>query len=86
MLAGRAVQGFSTACIMPATMALVRTYWDGAGRQRAVSMWSIGSWGLNRLGVLQTADLLQIEKQLAVNELAKLDPGVLQELVAQRRR
>ncbi len=26
-------------------MALVKTYWDGAGRQRAVSMWSIGSWG-----------------------------------------
>ena len=45
MLAGRAVQGFSAACIMPATMALVKTYWDGAGRQRAVSMWSIGSWG-----------------------------------------
>ncbi len=39
MLAGRAVQGFSAACIMPATMALVKTYWDGAGRQRAVSMW-----------------------------------------------
>lgn len=45
MLAGRAVQGFSAACIMPSTMALVKTYWDGPGRQRAVSMWSIGSWG-----------------------------------------
>ncbi|MDR6620166.1 MFS transporter [Sinomonas atrocyanea] len=45
MLAGRAVQGLSAACIMPATMALVKTYWDGPGRQRAVSMWSIGSWG-----------------------------------------
>ena len=41
---------------------------------------------LNRLGALPTADLLEIEKQLVVNELAKLDPGVLQELVAQRRR
>jgi MFS family permease len=41
---------------------------------------------LNRLAVLPTADLLEIEKQLAVNELAKLDPGVLHELVAQRRR
>ncbi|HEX6758619.1 MAG TPA: MFS transporter [Propionibacteriaceae bacterium] len=45
LLAGRAVQGLSAACIMPATMALVKSYWDGAGRQRAVSMWSIGSWG-----------------------------------------
>lgn len=45
MLAGRAVQGLSAACIMPATMALVKTCWDGKARQRAVSMWSIGSWG-----------------------------------------
>ncbi|WP_422933027.1 MFS transporter [Sinomonas sp. P47F7] len=45
MLGGRAVQGLSAACIMPATMALVKAYWDGPGRQRAVSMWSIGSWG-----------------------------------------
>jgi DHA2 family multidrug resistance protein-like MFS transporter len=45
MLGGRAIQGLSAACIMPATMALVKTYWDGPGRQRAVSMWSIGSWG-----------------------------------------
>ncbi len=45
LLTGRAVQGLSAACIMPATMALVKTYWDGEGRQRAVSMWSIGSWG-----------------------------------------
>lgn len=45
LLAGRAIQGFSAACIMPSTIALVKTYWDGAGRQRAVSMWSIGSWG-----------------------------------------
>ena len=39
------LQGLSAACIMPATMALVKSYWDGEGRQRAVSMWSIGSWG-----------------------------------------
>ena len=30
---------------MPASLALVKTYWEGAARQRAVSMWSIGSWG-----------------------------------------
>jgi DHA2 family multidrug resistance protein-like MFS transporter len=31
--------------IMPASLALVKTYWVGAPRQRAVSLWSIGSWG-----------------------------------------
>lgn len=45
LLAGRAFQGLAAACIMPATMALVKTYWEGAARQAAVSWWSIGSWG-----------------------------------------
>lgn len=45
LLTGRALQGLSGACIMPASLALVKTYWDGAARQRAVSLWSIGSWG-----------------------------------------
>lgn len=45
LLTGRAIQGLSAACIMPATMALVKSYWTDEGRQRAVSMWSIGSWG-----------------------------------------
>jgi MFS transporter, DHA2 family, multidrug resistance protein len=45
LLTGRAVQGLSGACIMPASLALVKTYWDGAARQRAVSLWSIGSCG-----------------------------------------
>ena len=45
LLTGRALQGLSAACIMPASLALVKTYWDGAARQRAVSLWSIGSWG-----------------------------------------
>lgn len=45
LLAGRALQGLSGACIMPASLALVKTYWNGAARQRAVSLWSIGSWG-----------------------------------------
>ncbi|HEY9494964.1 MAG TPA: MFS transporter [Intrasporangium sp.] len=52
LLAGRAIQGLSAACIMPATMALVKAYWDGAARQRAVSMWSIGSWGGSGLAAL----------------------------------
>jgi DHA2 family multidrug resistance protein-like MFS transporter len=45
VLSGRALQGLSAACIMPASLALVKAFWDGAGRQRAISMWSIGSWG-----------------------------------------
>lgn len=45
MIAGRAIQGLSAACVMPATIAMVKAYWNGPGRQRAVSMWSIGSFG-----------------------------------------
>jgi DHA2 family multidrug resistance protein-like MFS transporter len=45
LLVGRALQGLSAACIMPATLALIKAYWDGPARQRAISMWSIGSWG-----------------------------------------
>lgn len=52
LLVGRAIQGFSAACIMPASMALVKTYWDGPGRQRAVSMWSICSWGGSGLAAI----------------------------------
>lgn len=52
LLIGRAVQGMSAACIMPASLALVKAYWDGPERQRAVSMWSIGSWGGGGLGSL----------------------------------
>jgi DHA2 family multidrug resistance protein-like MFS transporter len=45
LIIGRAIQGFSAACIMPATIALVKAYFDGADRQRALSYWSFGSWG-----------------------------------------
>ncbi|TAM59971.1 MFS transporter [bacterium] len=45
LLSGRALQGLSAACIMPASLALLKAYWDGGARQRAISMWSIGSWG-----------------------------------------
>jgi MFS transporter, DHA2 family, multidrug resistance protein len=45
LLTGRALQGLSGACIMPGSLALVKAYWDGAARQRAISLWSIGSWG-----------------------------------------
>ena len=30
---------------MPSTIALMKAYFEGADRQRALSFWSIGSWG-----------------------------------------
>jgi MFS transporter, DHA2 family, multidrug resistance protein len=45
LIIGRVIQGISAACIMPATIALVKAYFEGAERQRALSYWSIGSWG-----------------------------------------
>ena len=45
LLVGRICQGLSGACIMPASLALLKAFWDGDGRQRAVSLWSMGSWG-----------------------------------------
>lgn len=42
---GRILQGISAACIMPSTIALVKSYFHGKDRQRALSYWSIGSWG-----------------------------------------
>ncbi len=45
LMLGRVFQGLSAAFIMPASLALVKAYWDGAARQRAISLWSMGSWG-----------------------------------------
>lgn len=45
LIAGRILQGLSAAAIMPATIALMKEYFEGAERQRALSYWSIGSWG-----------------------------------------
>jgi len=45
LMTGRIIQGLSAACIMPATLALLKDSFDGKERQRAVSFWSIGSWG-----------------------------------------
>lgn len=45
LMAGRILQGLSAACIMPATLALMQAYYEGKARQRAISFWSIGSWG-----------------------------------------
>ena len=45
LMLGRILQGLSGAFIMPASLALVKAYWNGPARQRAVSLWSMGSWG-----------------------------------------
>lgn len=45
LIIGRAIQGISGACIMPATLAIINTYYIGKARQRALTYWSIGSWG-----------------------------------------
>jgi DHA2 family multidrug resistance protein-like MFS transporter len=45
LIIGRIIQGLSAACVMPATIALMKAYFEGAERQRALSYWSIGSWG-----------------------------------------
>lgn len=45
LIAGRIFQGLSAACIMPATLAIINQYYIGTARQRALSYWSIGSWG-----------------------------------------
>lgn len=52
MLLGRTVQGLSAACVLPTTLGLVRACWDGPARQRAVSMWSIASFGGSGLASL----------------------------------
>ncbi len=43
LLTGRALQGLGRVH-HASTLALVKAYWDGAARQRAISLWSI-SWG-----------------------------------------
>ncbi|WP_312039689.1 MFS transporter [Macrococcoides bohemicum] len=45
LLIGRIIQGISAACIMPATLSIIKAYYDDKDRQRALSYWSFGSWG-----------------------------------------
>ena len=52
LMTGRVIQGLSAACIMPATLALIKDYFDGEERQRAVSYWSIGSGGGSGISAL----------------------------------
>lgn len=45
LLLGRALQGLSAAIIMPTTIAMINDYFEGEERQKALSYWSIGSFG-----------------------------------------
>ena len=45
MMGGRILQGLSAACVMPSSLALIKEYYDDGARERALSFWSIGSWG-----------------------------------------
>lgn len=45
LIVGRGLQGISAACIMPATIALVKTYFAGEKQATALTWWSVGSWG-----------------------------------------
>lgn len=45
LLSGRVLQGLSAACVMPTSLGLLKVYWEGKARQRAISLWSIGTFG-----------------------------------------
>lgn len=45
MLTGRILQGVSAACIMTASLAIIAQFWEEKERQRAISLWSMGTWG-----------------------------------------
>lgn len=45
LVAGRIIQGLSAACILPNAMALTNIYFAGEARQRALSVYSVGTWG-----------------------------------------
>lgn len=45
LIAGRFLQGLASSMIMPATLALVRVYYNDADRPRAISLWSMSTFG-----------------------------------------
>lgn len=52
LLIGRALQGLSTACVMPTSLGMIKIFWEGKERQRAISLWSIGTFGGSGLSSL----------------------------------
>lgn len=45
LIVGRGLQGISAACIMPSTLALMKTWFEGKQQATALTWWSVGSWG-----------------------------------------
>lgn len=45
LLLGRVLQGLSAACLLPATIALINSFFQGEERQKVLSYWSFGSYG-----------------------------------------
>lgn len=45
LVIGRALQGISAACIMPSTIALIKSCFHEKKQATALTCWSIGSWG-----------------------------------------
>ncbi len=52
LLVGRALQGLSAAFVMPTSLGMIKIFWDGKERQRAISLWSIGTFGGSGLSSL----------------------------------
>lgn len=45
LIGGRFFQGLASSILMPATLALVRVYYNDADRPRAISLWSMSTFG-----------------------------------------
>jgi DHA2 family multidrug resistance protein-like MFS transporter len=52
MLLGRVLQGFSAAAILSSSLAVIKAHYHDRNRQRALSFWSIGSFGGSALTAL----------------------------------
>ena len=52
LLIGRALQGLSAAFVMPTSLGMIKIFWEGKERQRAISLWSIGTFGGSGLSSL----------------------------------
>lgn len=59
LIAARAVMGVGSALVVPATLALIRSLFDGAARTRAVALWSAASGLAIAIGPLLGGFLLE---------------------------
>jgi DHA2 family multidrug resistance protein-like MFS transporter len=82
LIIGRVVQGISAACIMPATIALIKAAFDGKDRQRALSYWSFGSWGgwFNRISRWSDCHVYGLEVDLCcIHRYCSIIDGITKE-------